>query len=98
MIIDTEAKKPDDWDESQPKEIIDEDASKPSDWLEDEELLIPDPTAKILPDWDVEIDGEWEPKKIPNPKCKDISGCGKWIRPNKANPLYKVNFFYIVFL
>lgn len=67
---------------------------KPSDWIEEEESLISDPTAEVPPDWDVEMDGEWEAKKIPNSKCEGLSGCGKWIRPNKLNPLYKV---FIIF-
>lgn len=35
-IEDEKAVKPDDWDESQPREVVDENAVKPSDWLEDE--------------------------------------------------------------
>lgn len=34
-------------------------------------------------DWDEEEDGDWEPPKIANPKCKDAPGCGEWKRPNK---------------
>ncbi len=34
-------------------------------------------------DWDEEEDGDWEPPKIVNPKCKDAPGCGEWKRPNK---------------
>ncbi|KAH7731858.1 CNX-1 protein [Aphelenchoides avenae] len=89
LIEDPEAKKPEDWDESQPREVLDEDATKPDDWLEDEEQLIPDPEATKPEDWDDSMDGEWEPKKIPNPKCEGRSGCGKWKRPMKENPLYK---------
>jgi calnexin len=40
-------------------------------------------------DWDDEEDGDWEPPKVANPKCKDAPGCGEWQRPTKANPAYK---------
>ena len=40
-------------------------------------------------DWDEEEDGEWEPPRIPNPKCKEAPGCGEWVRPSKSNPDYK---------
>ena len=26
---------------------------------------------------------------MPNPKCEDVSGCGKWEPPTKNNPAYK---------
>jgi hypothetical protein len=90
VIEDKDAKKPEDWDENQPKEVLDEEAVKPSDWLEEEEPLIADETAAKPEDWDDEMDGEYEPRKVPNPKCEGRSGCGKWKRPMKANPLYKV--------
>ena len=89
FIPDEIATKPDDWDESQPKEIVDTSATMPSDWLENEEALIFDPEAVKPEDWDIELDGEWEPKLIPNPKCASVSGCGKWNAPMKPNPLYK---------
>jgi len=94
MIDDADAKKPEDWDESQLKEILDEDATKPEDWLEEEEPLIPDINAEKPQDWDDEMDGEWEPRKVANPNCEGRSGCGKWTRPMKANPLYKVFFCF----
>ena len=94
MIDDADAKKPEDWDESQLKEILDEDATKPEDWLEGEEPLIPDINAEKPQDWDDEMDGEWEPRKVANPNCEGRSGCGKWTRPMKANPLYKVFFAF----
>lgn len=62
---------------------------KPDDWLEEEEALVADTEAKKPTDWDNEMDGEWEARKVPNPKCKDLSGCGPWKRPIKPNPLYK---------
>ena len=40
-------------------------------------------------DWDEEEDGEWEPPKVPNPKCAEGPGCGQWKRPMKPNPDYK---------
>jgi hypothetical protein len=40
-------------------------------------------------DWDEEEDGEWEPPKVANPKCKEAPGCGEWKRPTKPNPDYK---------
>jgi calnexin len=45
--------------------------------------------AKQPEDWDEEEDGEWEPPRIPNPKCEDAPGCGEWKRPTKSNPAYK---------
>lgn len=36
------------------------------DWEKPEN--IPDPDAKIPEDWDVDMDGEWEPPMIPNPE------------------------------
>ena len=45
--------------------------------------------AKQPEDWDEEEDGEWEPPRIPNPKCEDAPGCGEWVRPTKSNPDYK---------
>uniref|UniRef100_A0A7E4VF71 Calnexin n=1 Tax=Panagrellus redivivus TaxID=6233 RepID=A0A7E4VF71_PANRE len=89
VIDDPDAVKPDDWDESQPREIVDTDAVKPYDWLEDEALLIPDPSSTLPDDWDNELDGEWEPKLMNNPKCEGASGCGPWKQPLKANPLFK---------
>lgn len=46
------------------------------------------PAAKKPSGWDEEEDGEWEPPRIPNPKCKKV-GCGPWKPPTKANPDYK---------
>uniref|UniRef100_A0A1I7STR1 Calnexin n=1 Tax=Bursaphelenchus xylophilus TaxID=6326 RepID=A0A1I7STR1_BURXY len=89
FINDPEAKKPDDWDEAAPKEIVDENAVKPSDWLQDEQPLVPDPTAQKPEDWDDEMDGEYEPKLLANPKCEGVSGCGKWEKPIIPNPAYK---------
>uniref|UniRef100_A0A0N4ZUU5 Calnexin n=1 Tax=Parastrongyloides trichosuri TaxID=131310 RepID=A0A0N4ZUU5_PARTI len=88
-IVDETATKPDDWDESQPETIVDTNAVKPSDWLEDENELIPNLEAEKPKDWDDEMDGEWEPPMIKNPRCEGVSGCGKWIQPTIPNPLYK---------
>lgn len=40
--------------------------------------------AKKPDDWDDEEDGDWEPPKVANPKCKEAPGCGEWKRPEKA--------------
>ncbi|GIL85126.1 hypothetical protein Vretimale_9965 [Volvox reticuliferus] len=84
-IPDLNAVKPGDWDD---REMIeDEKAVKPRGWLDNEPALISDPAAKRPEEWDEEEDGVWEPKQIPNPKCK--VGCGPWIRPMKRNPAFK---------
>jgi len=77
-IADPEATKPEDWDEDAPFEIVDEEATMPEDWLENEPLTIPDPEADKPEDWDDEEDGDWVAPTVPNPKCDDASGCGKW--------------------
>ena len=51
--------------------------------------MIPDPEAEKPEDWDDEEDGDWIPPMVPNPKCEEVSGCGKWERPTKKNPAYK---------
>ena len=28
--------------------------------------------------WDDEEDGDWVAPTVPNPKCDEVSGCGKW--------------------
>lgn len=81
--------KPSDWDESEPKFIVDEDAKKPSDWLEEEPKEIPDPSVEKPLDWDEEEYGAFEGRLIANPKCVNVSGCGKWERPMKLNPRFK---------
>jgi len=87
-IPDETAVKPDDWDESEPRMIPDPQATKPDEWDEDAPEMIPDPSAIKPDDWDDSTDGEWEPPKIDNPKCKS-GGCGKWSPPNIENPKYK---------
>ncbi|XP_054717825.1 calnexin-like [Uloborus diversus] len=87
-IPDPTSSKPDDWDEDAPRQIIDPNARKPSGWLDDEPELIPDPNAEKPTDWDDEMDGEWEPPLITNPKCEKV-GCGKWKAPLVDNPKYK---------
>ena len=64
MIPDPEARKPDDWDESQPATIIDTSAVKPADWDESASAMLPDPAAVKPEDWDDEEDGEWEPPMV----------------------------------
>jgi len=44
-------------------------------------------------DWDEEEDGEWEPPRIPNPKCEDGPGCGEWERPTIPNSDYKGTWY-----
>ena len=68
---------------------MDESAKKPSDWLEEEPKEIPDPSAEKPSDWDEEEYGAFEGRMIPNPKCANVSGCGKWERPMKANPRFR---------
>uniref|UniRef100_A0A915KQF0 Calreticulin n=1 Tax=Romanomermis culicivorax TaxID=13658 RepID=A0A915KQF0_ROMCU len=93
-IKDPNAKKPEDWDD---KEYIDDtDDKKPEDW--DQPENIPDPDAKKPEDWDDEMDGEWEPPKITNPKfkgewkprqIKNPNYKGEWVHPEIDNPEYK---------
>ncbi|KTW30697.1 hypothetical protein T552_00409 [Pneumocystis carinii B80] len=86
-IPDPNAKKPDDWDENEPYEILNTDAVKPTDWLEDEPSMIPDPDVKPPEEWNEE-DGEFIAPLIPNPLCKEASGCGPF-KPMIRNPKYK---------
>ncbi|KUF77338.1 Calnexin 1 [Phytophthora nicotianae] len=76
-----------------PARIPDEDAVKPDDWLDDEPAVIDDPNVVKPEDWDDEDDGEFVVPQIPNPKCAEVSGCGEWKRPTKANPAYKGKFY-----
>lgn len=87
-IPDPSATKPDDWDEDAPRQIVDPNARKPEGWLDEEPELIPDPSAKKPSDWDDDMDGEWEPPLINNPKCEKV-GCGKWKAPMVDNPSFK---------
>lgn len=57
--------------------------------MENEPLTIPDPEAAMPADWDEEEDGDWVAPTVPNPKCDDVSGCGKWEKPMIKNPAYK---------
>ena len=74
FLVDPEATKPDDWDESEPRTIVDEDAEMPDGWLEDEPDMVSDPGAEKPDDWDDDLDGEWEPPLVDNPKCADAPG------------------------
>jgi len=87
-IPDSDAVKPDDWDEDAPSTIIDENGVKPDTWLDDEPLEIPDPESTKPVDWDDDLDGNWEPPTIPNPKCTN-GQCGPWKPRNIPNPSYK---------
>ena len=88
-IPDPDARKPEDWDENEPRKIADVTAVKPSDWDENEPEMIPDPEAVKPSDWDPDMDGDWQPASIPNPKCASISGCGLWKAPLIDNPKFK---------
>jgi hypothetical protein len=63
--------------------------------------VLPAAEATKPEDWDDEEDGDWEPPRVPNPKCKEAPGCGEWKRPTKqvrqlqlsfANPSNLVSF------
>jgi calnexin len=103
-IEDPNAKKPADWDETQPEFIKDPTRSEPPEgWLTDEPKYIIDPEAVKPENWEDDIYGDWEAPTIPNPKCDNARGCGeyeppliknqaykgKWRRPKIANPAYK---------
>ncbi|CAG0892149.1 unnamed protein product [Darwinula stevensoni] len=90
-IPDPNAKKPDDWVEEEM--ILDESATMPDGWLEDEPTMIPDPDAVKPDDWDEDMDGDWEPPLIENPKCMEAPGCGEWKQPKIANPAYKGRWY-----
>lgn len=87
-IPDPNSQKPEDWDEEAPRQIPDPSSKKPDDWLDDEPETIPDPNAEKPSDWDDEMDGEWEPPLISNPKCEKV-GCGEWKPAMIDNPKYK---------
>lgn len=91
-IPDPAAQKPPSWDDTEPKYIQDPKRLKPPDgWLFDEPLTIPDPKAKRPKNWDTDLNGEWEPPTIRNPKCTpDKSpGCGQYDPPLIRNPKYR---------
>lgn len=92
-IPDSDAVKPDDWDENEPYEIPDEDAVKPEGWLDNEPEMIPDPEAEKPEEWDDEEDGDWVAPLVHNPACDAAPGCGEWKRPYKANPKYKGKWY-----
>ena len=50
-IPDSDAVKPDDWDEDAPQKIPDPNAEKPDGWLDDGPEYIPDPDADMPEDW-----------------------------------------------
>jgi calnexin len=84
-ILDEEAVKPEDWDETIPQYYPDPTATMPDDWNEDLPLEVADPQAEEPEDWDEDEDGEWEVPSIPNPECQAISGCGPWTAPKVSN-------------
>merc|ERR1719444_371446 len=79
-IPDPAASKPEDWEDNE--KIDDPEDTKPEDY--DKPEFIPDPEAKMPEDWDEEMDGQWAPAKINNPKYK-----GPWVHPEIDNPEYK---------
>jgi calnexin len=103
LIDDPNARKPDDWDETQPEFIPKPGAHQPDGWLVDEPKTIPDPDAVRPANWDDNIQGTWWPPEIVNPKCEKAPGCGpwepplirnrlfrgKWLAPKIANPAYR---------
>ena len=40
QFSDPDAKKPEDWDENQPRQVLDEAATMPDGWLVDEESMV----------------------------------------------------------
>jgi len=77
-IVDPEAKKPEDWDENEPKMVKDSSATKPADWDEAEDgewepPMIDNPKYK----------GKWSAPMIDNPAYK-----GVWAPKKIANPEY----------
>jgi len=105
---------PDHWDILPPKKINDPAESKPSDWVDERMIDDPedkkpegwddipaeisDPDASKPDDWDDDLDGEWEPPKIPNPEYKGVWSAkkienpkykGPWVHPQIDNPEYK---------
>ncbi|KTW26918.1 calnexin [Pneumocystis jirovecii RU7] len=87
-IVDKNAKKPDDWDESEPPQILDVNAIKPTNWLENEPLMIPDPNVSKPDEWNDDEDGDFMAPMIPNPACEKAAGCGPF-EPMIQNPKYK---------
>ncbi|XP_057546089.1 calreticulin-like isoform X2 [Amaranthus tricolor] len=80
-IKDSEAKKPEDWDD---KEYIPDPEDKKPEGYDDIPKEIPDPDAKKPEDWDDEEDGEWTAPTIANPEYK-----GPWMAKKIKNPNYK---------
>jgi len=80
-IKDSDAKKPDEWDER--SKIPDETDVKPEGY-DDIPETIKDPDAKKPEDWDDEDDGEWEAPSTKNPEYK-----GEWVQKEIDNPDYK---------
>lgn len=80
-IKDLKARKPRDWDD---RETIDDpNDEKPKNW--DKFKQIPDPTAIKPEDWVDDINGEWEPPMIDNPKYRH-----EWKAKQIDNPSYMV--------
>ncbi|KAF3330796.1 calreticulin-like protein [Carex littledalei] len=91
-IPDTEATKPEDWDEDE--YVLDPEDKKPEGY-DDIPKEILDTNAVKPHDWDDEEDGEWTAPKIANPeyhgpwkqrKMKNPNYKGKWTTPMLDNP------------
>lgn len=88
FIPDLKAKKPVDWNESEPELIPDpRRSSPPIGWYENEPEMIPDPKDKKPSEYSEFMFGPYKPRMIKNPKCQ--IGCGKWVQPMIKNPKYK---------
>jgi len=88
-IVDEYAQKPSDWDEDQPMFILDESFPMPDGWLNDEPPYIRDLTVQQPKEWDDSFFGPFIPPMIPNPRCKNAIGCGKYVQPMRKNPKFK---------
>ena len=45
-------------------------------------------------DWDEEEYGVYEAPLVANPRCEEVSGCGRWEKPLIPNPAYKGRYEY----
>lgn len=88
-IPDPNVQKPEGYDEKHGLPTIpDPEAVKPENWDELVPVLIEDPDSTAPEYWDEEEDGKWLAKEIPNPKCKELAGCGPWSPPRIPNKEY----------
>ncbi|KMZ57952.1 Calreticulin [Zostera marina] len=80
-IKDPDAKKPEDWEDS---EYIPDLEDKKPEGYDDILKEVTDPDATKPDDWDDEEDGEWTAPTIPNPEYK-----GPWKQKQIKNPKYQ---------